>query len=193
MWNNYHDIIFSIVCRVGDITSHSLRSSPTFLCFCLWFLQINYLLSKLLSIVQISTLKAIPSLGMVVHAISLLCKKRESVNYIKFPFGLLDYNRLKELQAYHEHKKIKQREKEDKKCGWLRVLTLAKVWELIQIWSTNIFRIMYVWSNNRHSCKTWLETRGGSTMVRLSSNEPPLWLPASMIVSDSAADLQTDY
>ncbi len=48
-------------------------------------------------------------------------KKRESVNYfvyIKFPFGLLDYNRLKELQAYHEHKKIKQREKEEDKM-WL--------------------------------------------------------------------------
>ncbi len=48
------------------------------------------------------------------------------------------------------------------KCGWLRVLTLAKVWELIQIWSTNIFRIMYgLIIHPGHSCmQTWLETAG---------------------------------
>ncbi len=45
---------------------------------------------KKLSIVQISTLKAIQSLGMVVHAISLLCKKRESVNsFVSFPSDYL--------------------------------------------------------------------------------------------------------
>ncbi len=45
-----------------------------------------------------------------------------------------------------------------------------------------------------HLKRSCVHVRGGSTMVRLSSNEPPFvpyLLPASMIVSDSAADLTT--
>ena len=50
-------------------------------------------------------LKEIPCLRTVTQAISMLCKKEEvSIDnfvYIKFPFGMIDYNGLKQLQLYH--------------------------------------------------------------------------------------------
>ena len=50
-------------------------------------------------------LKEIPSLHGVTQAISMLCKKKEesidSFVHIKFPFGMVDYNGLKQLQLYH--------------------------------------------------------------------------------------------
>ena len=60
-------------------------------------------------------LTEIPSLHSVTQAISVLCKQKEvSMKifvYIKFPFGLLDYNGLKQLQLYHcdlNHKQVKE-------------------------------------------------------------------------------------
>ena len=60
-------------------------------------------------------LTEIPSLRSVTQAISVLCKQTEvSMKifvYIKFPFGLMDYNGLKQLQLYHcdlHHKSVKE-------------------------------------------------------------------------------------
>lgn len=66
---------------------------------------------------------------MVTQAISLICRKKESVTddsyiYVKFPFGMLDYNGLKDLQAYYEHSKTKKLQSEDRL--WL---VSARVWE----------------------------------------------------------------
>lgn len=72
-----------------------------------------------LTVVQTSTLKAIPSPALVTQAISLLCSQASSASnvYIKFPFGLLDYDGLKGLQAYHEHLQNTRRER--KATAWL--------------------------------------------------------------------------
>ena len=61
-------------------------------------------------------LKEIPSLHGVTQAISMLCKKKEvsidSFVYIKFPFGMVDYNGLKQLQLYHHELNLKHSKEE---------------------------------------------------------------------------------
>ena len=55
----------------------------------------------------------IPSLHSVTQAISVLCKQTKIFFvYIKFPFGLMDYNGLKQLQLYHcdLHHKVSKKE-----------------------------------------------------------------------------------
>ena len=60
-------------------------------------------------------LTEIPSIRSVTQAISVLCKQTEvsmkNFVFIKFPFGLMDYNGLKQLQLYHcdlHHKSVKE-------------------------------------------------------------------------------------
>ena len=57
------------------------------------------------------SLTKIPSFDIVTLAISMLCKKRECVSsnsflYIKFSFGVLDINGLKELLKHHQYLKM---------------------------------------------------------------------------------------
>ena len=68
------------------------------------------------------SLTEIPSFGVVTQAISMLYKKRETINndlfvYVKFPFGVLDFNGLKELQKYHQYLKMKDINMEVYKVG----------------------------------------------------------------------------
>ena len=60
-------------------------------------------------------LTEIPSIRSVTQAISVLCKQTEvrmkNFVFINFPFGLMDYNGLKQLQLYHcdlHHKSVIQ-------------------------------------------------------------------------------------
>jgi len=58
-------------------------------------------------VVHLEKLKEIPSFHNVTQAISMLYKRKEvssdSFVYIKFPFGMIDYKGLKQLQSYHHN------------------------------------------------------------------------------------------
>ena len=77
--------------------------------------------SKLLDTVEMSSVAAIPSGTQVCEAISMLCKEQEKQQnkfvYIKFPFGMMDYDGLKSIQAYHDSVQHKQMMLEEK--NWL--------------------------------------------------------------------------
>jgi hypothetical protein len=87
---------------------------------------------------KVSDMSAIPSAQQVRQAISNLYKKQEVVpihyTYVKFPFGILDYDGLKKIQEYHEQKLTKRIECEEKEwlkgCESLRVnigIDIAKI------------------------------------------------------------------
>ena len=58
--------------------------------------------SQKMSVVQVSELTKVPSAQQVRQAISNLYKKREKVPdqfcYVKFPFGMLGYERLQQIK-----------------------------------------------------------------------------------------------
>lgn len=74
--------------------------------------------------VNVSTLTEIPSQSQVRGAISKLHKKQEEFpdkyTYIKFPFGIMEYDGLKILQMYHEH--IQRKENVSEERAWLEQL-----------------------------------------------------------------------
>ena len=73
-------------------------------------------------VVQVDDFTMIPSAQQVRQAISNLYKKQEAVSdqfsYIKFPFGILDYDGLQKLQEYHEQKLRRKLEGEERE--WLK-------------------------------------------------------------------------
>ena len=73
-------------------------------------------------VVKVRDLAMIPSAQQVRQAISNLYKKQEEVpnqlSYIKFPFGILDYDGLQKVLEHHEHKLQRRLESEEKE--WLR-------------------------------------------------------------------------
>ena len=64
-------------------------------------------LSERIEVVDIGKLVEIPSEIQVRRAISKLYKQTEErsdrFSYIKFPFGIMDYDGLQLLQIYHEY------------------------------------------------------------------------------------------
>ena len=77
--------------------------------------------SEKLHTVELGSLTMIPSESQVRQAISMLCKGQDDINnkftYIKFPFGMMNYDGLKTIQAYHESVQSKQRMNEER--DWL--------------------------------------------------------------------------
>ena len=73
-------------------------------------------------VVEVGNLVEIPSEIQVRQAISKLYKKREEdpdkFSYIKFPFGMIDYDGLQMLQTYHEYIALKK--KNDEERVWLK-------------------------------------------------------------------------
>ena len=78
--------------------------------------------SQRVKVVEVSKLVEIPSEVQVRQAISRLYKKREKdpdkFSYIKFPFGMIDYDGLQMLQTYHEYLALKKKIAEEK--AWLK-------------------------------------------------------------------------
>ena len=74
--------------------------------------------SQKIPVVKVSDLTIIPSAQQVRQAISNLYKKQEMVSdqfsYVKFPFGILDYDGLQKIQEYHEQKLRRKTEGEEK-------------------------------------------------------------------------------
>ena len=69
-------------------------------------------------LLQVSDLTTIPSAQQVRQAISNLYKKQEAVpdefSYVKFPFGILDFNGLQKILEYHEQKVRREMESEER-------------------------------------------------------------------------------
>ena len=66
-------------------------------------------------VLKVSDMSAIPSAQQVRQAISNLYTKQEvpsQYTYVKFQFGILDYDGLKKIQEYHEQKLTKRIENE---------------------------------------------------------------------------------
>lgn len=91
-----------------------------------------------IDVIHPGSLNEIPSSGVVIQAISMLCKERECVSsdsyvYIQFPFGIIDYNGLKDLQNYHQYLKDEKTKKEVKawlsECEGVSGIELSKVKE----------------------------------------------------------------
>ena len=86
-------------------------------------LSVEVLVSQTkMDIVHPGRLKELPSFGVVAQAISMLCKKRETVCsdsyvYVKFPFGVINYDGLKDLQKYHQYLKDRATDKQNQ--AWL--------------------------------------------------------------------------
>ena len=78
--------------------------------------------TKPVNTVAISSLTDIPSEIQVRQAIFSLYKKQEEFNdmytYVKFPYGILDFDGLKMLQKYHNYTQIKKKISEEK--AWLK-------------------------------------------------------------------------
>ena len=64
-------------------------------------------------VVELSRLTEIPSEFQVHQAMSKLQKKREEFpnkfTYIKFPFGMMDFDGLRALLKYHEYMQLKKK------------------------------------------------------------------------------------
>ena len=79
-------------------------------------------LSERVKVVDVGKLVEIPSEIQVRQAISKLYKQKEEhpdkFSYIKFPFGMIDYDGLQMLQKYHEYIALKKKVAEEK--VWLK-------------------------------------------------------------------------
>ena len=62
--------------------------------------------AEVMQTVDINTLSEIPAESQIIQAISILYKEKEKNPqnhvYMKFPFGILCYDRLKELRSYYD-------------------------------------------------------------------------------------------
>ena len=78
--------------------------------------------SEKVKVVEVGSLVEIPSEIQIRQAISELYKKKEehpdTFSYIKFPFGMIDFDGLKRLQSYHEYVALKTMVAEEK--AWLK-------------------------------------------------------------------------
>ena len=84
--------------------------------------------SEKVKVVEVGSLVEIPSEIQVRQAISELYKKKEhpdTFSYIKFPFGMIDFDGLKRL---HEYVALKTMEAEEK--AWIKQAKkiIVKVW-----------------------------------------------------------------
>ena len=74
---------------------------------------------ELLDTVEMSCLTLIPSAAQVRQENSMLCKRQEKKSnkfvYVKFPFGMMNNDGLKTIQAYHDCVVHKQKMCEEKK------------------------------------------------------------------------------
>ena len=74
-----------------------------------------------IDVVELSRLTEIPSEFQVHQAMGKLQKQREEFpdkyNYIKFPFGMMDFDGLSTLHKYHEYMQLKKKVAEEK--AWL--------------------------------------------------------------------------
>ena len=75
-------------------------------------------LPESIKVVEICSLTEIPSEPQVRQAISKLYKRREEhpekFSYVKFPFGMMDYDGLNMLLTYHEYVALKKKVGEEK-------------------------------------------------------------------------------
>ena len=75
-------------------------------------------LPESIKVVEICSLTEIPSEPEVRQAISKLYKTRqehpEKFSYVKFPFGMMDYDGLNMLLTYHEYVALKKKVGEEK-------------------------------------------------------------------------------
>ena len=97
-------------------------------------------------VVQVSDLAIIPSAEQVRQAICNLYKNQEAVphqfSYVKFPFGILDYDGLKKIQEYHEQQLRRKMESEDKEwlircesfCNGINIAKIKQFFEQ-QVWN----------------------------------------------------------
>ena len=80
---------------------------------------------EMVDTVEMGSLGTIPSEAQIRQAISMLCRRQENEPnkfvYIKFPFGMMNYDGLKTIQAYHESILYKQKIQEEK--DWLQSLS----------------------------------------------------------------------
>ena len=77
--------------------------------------------AEVMQTVEIDTLAEIPSERQIIEAISILYKEKEknpkNYVYIKFPFGILCYEGLKELRSYYERIQFQEKINEDR--NWI--------------------------------------------------------------------------
>ena len=89
---------------------------------CMFFPMEVITVTEKINIVEVSSLTEIPCEHQVRQAISKLCKKHEEhpdkFSYIKFPFGMMDYDGLNMLANYHEYIALRKNIAEEK--DWLK-------------------------------------------------------------------------
>ncbi len=72
--------------------------------------------------VDLSTVSEIPSEAQIVKAISIIYKEKDkqpqNYIYMKFPFGNLCFNKLKELRSYYDQVRYQDKVNEDQL--WLK-------------------------------------------------------------------------
>ena len=92
------------------------------LCACSFRWKLLYSLSERVKAVDVGKLVEIPSEIEVRQAVSNLYKQKEehpdTFSYIKFPFGMIDYDGLQMLQKYHEYIALTKKVAEEK--AWLK-------------------------------------------------------------------------
>ena len=119
--------------------------------------------SQQIPVVKVNDLSMIPSAQQVRQAISNLYKKQEAApdqfNYVKFPFGVLDYDGLQKIQEYHEHKLERKLQGEERE--WLRGCELLCRNTGIDIAKIKQFFEAQVWnkSNARLCGRNFVEKR----------------------------------
>lgn len=107
------------------------------------FFPMEVLVSQIeMATVHPGSLTEIPCCGLVTRAISMLCKKRESVGsdsyvYVKFPLGIFDYNGLKDLQNYHQYWEDKKAMEQVKdwlsNCGSIDGIDVNKIKQYFEL------------------------------------------------------------
>ena len=113
-------------------------------------------LSERVEVVDVGKLVEIPSEIQVRQAISKLYKQTEEhsdkFSYIKFPFGMMDYDRLQLLQKYYEYIALEKKVAEEK--AWLKRAAQKCEGLGVNLDKINLYFKDNVWANGSFSPTT---------------------------------------
>ena len=109
--------------------------------------------TEMLDTVEMNSLSMIPSEAQVRQAISMLCKRKEKDTnkyvYVKFPFGMMDYNGLKTIQAYHDGVQHKRKIREEKK--WLHDVNKLSSEVGVDLPEIKRYFEEHIWTSKQHA------------------------------------------